>query len=161
MQPRDYRETGQAMAAYIQTYLGNHPDSVECLLFRTDTTAVETVAPGVDVVGSLESDERAVSYLDPVPARAVILAYGAAVTVSNDGQVPDGFMDQPTILILDVADVPKQSIIQYCEYTDDTNIRRVNLYVIRSESMGSMPGAGLRHYCIPFQSFEDVGGNAP
>lgn len=161
MQPRDYRETGQAISDNLAIYIGNHPDAFDCLLFRADGASAEVIAPGADVVGSLESNERAISYLDPILARAVKVPDGLPVSVSNDSTEPDGFQEQPVILILNVNDAPKQSIIQYNEYVDMLNVRQVNLYIVQSDSIGSLPGAGLRHYCMPFQSFEDVGGNAP
>ena len=161
IQPRDYRAPGQAISENLHTYIANHPDAFDCLLFRTNGSSIETVAPGVDVVGSLESSERGVTYLDPIPARAVKVPDGLPLGMTNDTSEPDGFQDQPVVLILNVDSAPRQSIIQFNEYVDAVNIRQVNLYIIRSDSMGSMPGAGLRHYCIPFQSFDDVVGNIP
>lgn len=161
MQPRDYRPTGQAISDNLRTFITNHPDAFDCLLFRADTSAIETIAPGTDVVGSLESNERAITYLNPIPARAVKVPDGLPMSASNDAMEPDGFQEQPVVLILNVSDTPKQSIVQYNEYVDALNVRRVNLYIVQSESMGSMPGAGLRHYCIPFQAFDDVVGNKP
>jgi hypothetical protein len=71
-------------------------------------------------------------------------------------------MDQPVTLVLNVAEVPKQSVVQYTEYADGNAVRQVSLYVVRSEPMGAAPGAGLlKHYCIPFRGFDNVEENEP
>jgi len=163
MQPRDYRETGAALADNLKAYLESHPDAFDCLLFTAIDGVGEIVVPGEDVVGSLERNERAVTYSDPVPARALKVPDGIPVVVTDDAGEAEGYLDAPIVLILNVAEVPKQSVIQYAEYSDDSTVRTVNVYVVRSESMSSIPGASglLKHYCIPFRAFDDVEGNRP
>ncbi len=159
-QPRDYRETGQALAANIQAMIENHPDSFECDLYEAIPSQVETVAPGVDVVGTLESEERSISYKTPVEIRAILVPAPelALLGVTVDGAEADGYMDAPVVLRLSAPKVPEQSIIKYFEYIDDDEVKEVLLYVQSSVAIGKAPGAGLLHYCLPYQAFDDVTG---
>ena len=71
--PRDYRSTHAALAGNVQVMLLNHPDAFEALLYKADLAHPETVAPGVDVVGALDTEERTLEYADPVPCKAMIV----------------------------------------------------------------------------------------
>jgi len=153
--PRDYRTTGQAVASNINTTIAQHPDSFECLLYRADTSVLETTASNADVVGVMESSERAVTYLDPVNARALKVVEGPFfMEAANAGDAPDGSLEQPLVLVLDLEPVPEQSVIQYEEMLDDESRRLVSVFVMKNDMIGSGPHAKMRHYCIPFQSFE-------
>lgn len=43
--------------------------------------------------------------------------------------------------------------IQWAEYVDDTNLRDVSMYVVRSEQVGVAPGVYAKLYCLPMQAF--------
>jgi len=155
MIPRDYRATGNALTADINATITYHPDSFECLLYMADFSAPETVASNADVVGSMETSERAVTYLDPVGARAMRIVEGPFFqSATNAGDGPDGNLDQPLVLVLNLEPVPEQSIIQYEEMIGEDDRRMVSVYVVKSDLIGSIPGGKERHYCIPFKSIE-------
>lgn len=155
MIPRDYRATGAALTGNINLQINNHPDSFECLLYRADLSATETVADNEDVVGSMESSERAVTYADPIGARALRIVEGPFFqSATNLGDGPDGNADQPLVLVLSVEPVPEQSVIQYEEMVSEDDRRLVSVFVVRGDLIGSIPGGKQRHYCIPFQGFD-------
>ena len=61
-------------------------------------------------------------------------------------------MTASVVLVLNVADVPKQSVVQYAEYMAGGAVRQVYVYVAMSEPMDAVPGAGqIKHYCIEFR----------
>lgn len=161
MIPRDYRLTGNAMGENLKTFIENHPDAFDILLFRSNTSAPATVAVNADVVGSMESLERAISYHDPIEGRAVKLPEGIPYEIADSGDIADGNMEQPTALLINIDGIPKQSIVQYEEYTSTTERRLVNLYIVSSEMISQAPGSGEKHFCIPFPAFSDVAGNTP
>lgn len=161
MIPRDYRSTGKALADNINATIRQHPDKFECLLYRADLSAPETVASSNDVVGSMETSERAVTYLDPIPAIALrVIAESFFLEAANTGDTPDGNIEQPYVLMLAPVDpaepdhVPEQSIIQFEEMINDTDRRLISIYVVRNDLVGSAPGGKTRQYCIPFQGFD-------
>ncbi len=154
MKTRDYRDFNQAMAGDFLTFVNNHPDAIDVLLFKPVPDSAETLAIDLDVVGALEDEERSLEYSNPIMSKAVIFPDEAPFIVADAGGEPDGNMDQPTILLLADPDIPKQSVVQYREMVDDTNIRVVSLYILRSEIVGEAPGACHKHYCLPFQVFD-------
>jgi len=150
---RDYRDFNKAMSDDFLTYVNNHPDAIDVLLFRPDTATLEKTAVTTDVVGALESEERAMEYLDPIIVKAVIIPDAISSSAVDAGGEPDGAEGQPVIMLIG-ADVPKQSVVQYREYINDTDVRMVSLYVLRSEIVGEAPGVCERHYCVPFHAFD-------
>lgn len=154
--PRDYRSTHLALAVNVSTMLDDHPDAFEVLYYKADLTHPETVAPGVDVVGALDSSERTLEYADPVTCKAMIVPEFKPFPMSNDGNRVDGVEADPVVLLLSVVDVPEQSVIQWSEYVDATNLRDVAMYVVRSEQVGVAPGVYAKLYCLPMQAFGDL-----
>jgi hypothetical protein len=154
MKPRDFRDFNEALAADIRADIIQHPDSIDVLVFRPDMAAMETMAEDEDVVGSIEAEERAVPYLDPVIVRGQILNEQFPFDLSDQGDEPDGNMDQPVVILMADAEIPKQTALQYEEFINATDIRKVSLAILRSELIGKAPGAASKHYCIPVQLFE-------
>ena len=154
--PRDYRSTHLALAVNVATMLDDHPDAFEALYYKADLTHPETVAPGVDVVGALDSSERTLEYDDPVTCKAMIVPEFKPFPMSNDGNRVDGVEPDPVVLLLSIVDVPEQSVIQWSEYVDATNLRDVAMYVVRSEQVGVAPGVYAKLYCLPMQAFGDL-----
>lgn len=156
VKPRDYRTPHAALSGDIKTMVTNHPDAFEVLLYRSDLASPETVAPGEDVVGALDVDERSLEYDDPVECMAMIVPDGAPFAMTLDGTRADGEQDAPIVLLLSESGVPEQSVVQWLEYVDATNLREVAVYVARSEQVGIAPGACARLYCLPMQAFGDL-----
>lgn len=152
MRIRDYSSFNKPIADNITIYIQNHPDAVEAFLFRANHDLPEQTAVTTDVVGAIESNERSLTYQPPLYTKIVILPDQMPFMAADVGGGPDGNMEQPVVLLIGDADVPKQSVIQYEEYESETETRSISLYVVRSEGMGEAPGVGLRHYCLPFFS---------
>lgn len=156
MSARDYRSTHAALAGSVLTMLLNHPDAFDVLLYRPDLAHPETVAPGADVVGALDSKERTLEYADPVPAKAMLVPEFEPVTLTLDGDRPDGVTVEPVVVLLSVSDVPEQSVIQWSEYVDATNTRDIAMYVVDGKQVGVAPGVCSKLYCLPMQAFGDL-----
>jgi len=154
MEQRDYRDFNKEMSDDFMVFVRFHPDAFDILLFKPDMATLEKVAVDQDVVGALESEERALEYLDPVITRAVLIPDETPFTSVDVGGEPDGNMDQPTVILIADPDIPKQSVVQYREFINDTDVRVVSLYIMRSEIIGEAPGACEKHYCFPFQVFD-------
>lgn len=154
MKNRDYRNFNQAINYDFMVFVNHHPDAIDILLFRPDPESLETMAVDQDVVGAIESEERSIEYLDPVMTRAVLVPDDYLASAVDAGGEPDGDMAQPVAMLVGEPDVPQQSIVQYREYINDTDVRVVSLYVMRSEIIGEAPGLGIKHYCVPFQAFD-------
>jgi len=154
MKTRDYRDFSRAMADDFMVYVRNHPDAFEALLFKPDQDSPEKTAVNTDVVGALEAEERALEYQDPAIVKVVQIPDEFPFGSVDAGGEPDGNADQPVVLLIGDPSVPKQSIVQYREFINDTDLRAVSLYVMRSEIIGEAPGACEKHYCVPFQAFD-------
>lgn len=154
MKERDYRDFNAAMSGDFMIFVNSHPDAFDILLFKPDLSSQEKVTEETDVVGALESEERSLEYLDPIMTKAVLVPDEYPFGVVEAGGEPDGNMDQPVVLLIADPDIPKQSIAQYREYINDTDVRKVSLYVLRSEIIGEAPGVCEKHYCVPFQVFD-------
>ncbi|HCE68412.1 MAG: hypothetical protein A2X82_20055 [Geobacteraceae bacterium GWC2_55_20] len=154
--PRNYRNVHAAIAVNAATMFDDHPDAFEVLYYKADLSHPETVAPGLDVVGALDSSERTLEYDDPFPCKAIIVPEFKPFPMSDDGNRTDGVEPDPVVLLLSIIDVPEQSVIQWAEYVDDTNLRDVSMYVVRSEQVGVAPGVYAKLYCLPMQAFGDL-----
>lgn len=154
MKARDYRNFNKAMSEDFMIFVRNHPDAFDILLFKPDPDTLEKVAIDSDTVGTLEAEERSIEYLDPIMTKAVLVPDEFPFGVVDAGGEPDGNMDQPSVLLIADPEIPKQSIVQYREYVNDTDVRVVSLYVMRSEIIGEAPGVCEKHYCVSFQVFD-------
>jgi hypothetical protein len=154
MKARDYRDFGKAMNDDFMVFVRNHPDAIDVLLFKPDLASVEKLAVDSDVVGALETEDRSLEYDDPIMTKAVLVPAEYPFGSVLDGGEPDGDMDQPVVLLIADPEIPQQSVVQYREYVNDTDVRVVSLYVLRSQIIGEAPGVCEKHYCIPFQVFD-------
>ena len=72
--PRDYRQPGRVLKQDLSTLLAASPEAFDCLVWiAKDSSHDEQVTVEQDVVGSIESGERAQSYEKPIQARARIV----------------------------------------------------------------------------------------
>lgn len=151
MTARDYRKHSKAIAGDLATQFDQDPDAFDILLYKPDLDSQESVTSQTDVVGSLESDERALEYADPIPSRAVRVPFEFRFLALEEGDAPsqDSQDKQPVILLIKEPDVPKQSVIQFEEYVDDENTRIATYYVLYSEAYGQAPVITYAHYCVP------------
>lgn len=154
MKPRDYRDFNAAMSEDFMVFVRSHPDAFDILLFKPDLSSQEKVTEETDVVGALESEERSLKYLDPIITKAVLVPDEYPFGVVEAGGEPDGNIGQPVVLLIADPEILKQTIVQYREYINDTDVRKVSLYVLRSEIIGEAPGVCEKHYCVPFQVFD-------
>ena len=156
LKPRDYRAPQVGIADNIKKFIEQSPDSFECLLYRADITGQEVVTAEVDTVGSLESIERDITYQPPVKCRALAIPDDAPKEVDIEGEAQALTGVDPSVFILTEVNVPDQSVIQYREYINATEIRDIALYVVYSGWVGLAPGVHPKHYCLPMQDFEDL-----
>lgn len=157
LKPRDYREPLAGLAGNVKTFIETHPDSFECLLYQADPTTPETVAANVDVVGSIESTERTLTYKSPEPTMAFIVPDANPRDVEIDGDDLSSDLAEAVVLLIAFDPVPQQSIIQYREMVNDSDTPRdVTLYVHHIDQVGSGPGVCKRYYCMPMQKFTDL-----
>jgi hypothetical protein len=152
MKRRDHRKFNAAIAKCMDIFLQRHPDAIDAILFKADHAHQETSSVMSDVVGSMEAEERALTYLSPVVTRIFPFPPEAVLSADDYGDHCDGNMDQPIAVLIEEPDVPKQSIIQYEEYISPTEVRAVALYVVHAEMLGGE--AGKKYYCMPFQAFD-------
>lgn len=156
MANRDYRERSAVLASDIQARLEQHPDSFDCLIYRSIRSTAEDVVAGLvaDVVGSSEGSERKIDYADPVEARALIVPdEGFLFSAYTEGSDEENINSSqgPLVLLLSESNIPKQSIVTWNEFIGqaDTDTKEVRVYVLESKSFGKAPSAGLKHYCVP------------
>ncbi|MBF0121264.1 MAG: hypothetical protein HQK79_20715 [Desulfobacterales bacterium] len=145
----DYREISQSIANNIDILFESHPDAFDVLLFKAKPEALETVSIMPDVVGSLESNERAIEYEDPIKTRAFRVPDDLQNFLTLDGSMPNDNQDNPVILYIQERDIPAQSVIQYHEYINQKEARTVTLYLLKSEAIGKSPSISVKHYFIP------------
>lgn len=156
MSPRDYRSTHAEIATNILAYINGHPDAFDALLYMADSSVLETTAPGADVVGSIEGDERNVSYADPVSCRAVMVQDQSPLEMTSDGDIGNRSTVDPVVMMISVGSVANQSVIQYFEFQSQTDQREISLYVLKSELVGTAPGVYQKLFCLPMQNFTDI-----
>ena len=92
--PRDYRQPGRVLKQDLSTLLAASPEAFDCLVWiAKDSSHDEQVTVEQDVVGSIESGERAQSYEKPIQARARIvpdnaLAFGVLSSALAENFIP-------------------------------------------------------------------------
>ena len=162
MNPRDYRERSNVLSTDLVTWLDDHPDGFDCLLYRAIRSNPEDVTDGIvaDVVGSSEGSERKIEYADPVETRGMLIPEEAFLfSAYTDGSVDEnvGSTDQPIVLLLKEQDVPKQSVVTWMEYSGlGAETKEVRVYILESKAFGKAPSAGLKHYCIPMKDEGEI-----
>lgn len=163
--PRDYRLPGRVLKDDLATLLRDSPEAFDCLVWiAKDSTHDEQVTVEEDVVGSIESGERAQSYEEPVPARARIVPDdGLAFGVLSSG-LAENFLgtSQPLRLLLSVPGVRKYSLIQWLEYPtlDAESPEPRTVYVLDSAPIGRTLGVGIAYTCLPLPALGEIPDNA-
>lgn len=163
--PRDYRQPGRVLKQDLSTLLDVSPEAFDCLVFRALPSEDEQVTIEQDVVGSIESGERAQSYAEPVEARARIvpdegLAFGVLSSALAENFIG---ASQPMNILLSVPGVRKYSLVQWMEFpdvdSDGAELRTV--YVLDSKPVGRTLGAGVIYTCLPLPALGEVPQRAP
>ena len=154
MKARDYSATHAAIAGDIGTFIKNHPDNFEILLFKAINSSKETTAISADVVGSIESQERQIDYEEePIIVTALKYPGGDPILISDTEDNPIAKLDQPITLLIDCPDIPVQSFFEINEYISLNHIK-VNTYIIAEiENISEAPGSGKKYICTPFHDF--------
>ena len=119
--PRDYRQPGRVLKQDLSTLLAASPEAFDCLVWiAKDSSHDEQVTVEQDVVGSIESGERAQSYEKPIQARARIVPDDALAFGVLSSALAENFIgaSQPMRIILSVPGARKYSLIQWLEFPD-------------------------------------------
>lgn len=154
MTTRDYRETNLLVASDLSTMLAEDPDAVDVLIYKAILGTPETNTALInDVVGSLESDERAIEYADPISSKALFLPFDFQAILAMDSGAMAGDFETPVVMLIKGAEIPKASVVQYDEFAGVSDIRTVTLYVMKAEAVGQSPAIAFKYYLIPF--FDD------
>jgi hypothetical protein len=164
MNPLDFRQTNIQIADDLDVFFDSDgEDIIDILLFRARIDYPEDVVLDggvVDVVGSIEEGERALTYDDPVQSKAKVIPFETPFLSTFDGEDPlDTSNDTPIVMLIKAQDVPKYSVVQYQEFVSSTEVRRVSLCVMKSETFGRSPVIGTKHYMIPFIEDEGILGH--
>jgi hypothetical protein len=155
--PRDYRPRSAVLSQDFITMLDDHPDSFDCLLYKAIRSTAENVVEGLllDVVGASEGSERKIDYADPIETRGRLVPEEQFLFAAyTDGTIDEniGSSDQPMVLLLKEADVPKQSVVSWLEFTGQgTETKEIRVYILESKAFGKAPTVGLKHYVIPMK----------
>ena len=114
--PRDYRQPGRVLKQDLSTLLAASPEAFDCLVW----IAKDASHDEQDVVGSIESGERAQSYEKPIQARARIVPDDALAFGVLSSALAENFIgaSQPMRIILSVPGARKYSLIQWLEFPD-------------------------------------------
>jgi hypothetical protein len=131
------------------------PDAVDLLLYKALIGNPETVVETEDVVGSIEADERAIEYDDPIDTRGIFLPFDFGGIMAMDSGAQPGDFEVPVVMLIKETDIPKGSVVQYDEYVSDTEVQTFSMYILKSEAVGQAPSITMKHYMIPF--FDDEG----
>lgn len=154
MAARDYRKTNQALATALMALLDQSPNAIDLILFKALPGTEEVVAEGADVVGTMESRERRIDYADPDNTKGLIIPDESIILgMSDDGESPVPG-EEPIIMLVKTPDIPKQSVIWYEEYINETDTEEHYFYLLKSEAIGESPAMIMKHYFIPFFGFD-------
>lgn len=152
---RDYRTTNTLISADLDTMFDQDPDAIDILLFKARRGNPETVVETEDVVGSVEADDRAVEYDDPIDSRGIFLPFEFDGILAMDSGEKQGDYETPVVMLIKEKDIPKGSVVQYDEFISATETQTLTMYIIKSEAVGQAPAIAMKHYLIPF--FDDEG----
>lgn len=159
LHPRDYRATGSVLQTDLATMLNSHPEAFDCLIFPALEGKNESVAVEADPVGALDSNERAQTYSQPEPGRALIVpeeGFGFDVLA---GELANSFLgaSSPMNILLSMT-VRNYSLIQWLEYAtpDAAEPELRTVYVLDSKATGRTTGAGVIYICVPLPALGEV-----
>ena len=164
--PRDYRQPGRVLKQDLSTLLAASPEAFDCLVWiAKDSSHDEQVTVEQDVVGSIESGERAQSYEKPIQARARIVPDEALAFGVLSSALAENFIgaSQPMRIILSVPGARKYSLIQWLEFPtlDAEEPEPRTVYIMDSAPIGRTLGVGLVHTCLPLPALGEVPAAAP
>lgn len=163
--PRNAEYIAQAriLQADMETLLKQHPEAFDCIVFAAQEDQDEMVSSELDVVGSLESGERAQTYAKPVRCRALIAPneeQDFGVLSSGLGENFDS-AERPLALLLSIPGVRTYSLVQWLEYASpalasDEAVTARTVYVLKTSPIGHSMGAGVLYLCQPLPAMGEV-----
>lgn len=159
LRPRDFRAPGTVLQADFATMLQHDPKAFDCLIFPALPGRDETVAVEADPVGALDSNERAQTYGQPEPGRALIVPEEGLDFDVLAGELANSFLGASAPMnILLSKPVRNFSLIQWLEYAtpdaEEPELRTV--YVLDSKAAGRTAGAGVVYICAPLPALGEV-----
>ncbi|MCV6589094.1 MAG: hypothetical protein OIF57_08705 [Marinobacterium sp.] len=139
-------------SADLQKTIEQSPTSFDVIIFPADgeKEVVAQQAHELDVVGSLESHERAFEYGDPVTARALEPAQEMVGWGLSSGEGV-GFSEEGLKLLISVP-VKKRSVVCFMTEQLDGSYSLQMLYLLSSTGIGGKTPIGYTHTLIPFMS---------
>lgn len=159
----EYIEQARILQTDMETLLKYHPEAFDCIVFAAQEGQDEMVSSELDVVGSLESGERAQTYAKPVRCRALIAPdeeQDFGVLSSGLGENFDS-AERPLTLLLSIPGVRKYSLVQWLEYAspalaseEEVTVRTV--YVLKTSPIGHSMGAGVLYLCQPLPAMGEL-----
>ena len=159
IKPRDFRPSGRILRKDLATTLEQDPKAFDCLIFPAYKDQDETVTVVEDVVGSLDSGERAQSYGGPILGRAMIVPDEALGFEVLSGELANSFngANQPMNILLSEA-VRNYSLIQWKEYADPDDLEPElrTVYVLDAKPIGKVAGSGVIYVCMPMPAMGEV-----
>lgn len=159
MEHRDYSQTANYLAEQAATLLARHPDAFSGVLYRAVAGSAEVLDPLTARRGaSLQDDEHAVTYEDPVPVRLFELPRESHLILNDMSDLPLGFEEEPVTFLCSADQIPRGSIITYEEYLSQAENREVSMYVISSEGVGKAPVSITKYHCIPLYDATSIPG---
>lgn len=159
LRPRDFRAPGSVLQTDLATMLKHDPKAFDCLIFPALPGKDETVAVTEDVVGALDSEERAQTYGQPEQGRAMIVPEEALGFDVLAGELANSFLGASTPMnILLSMPVRNYSLIQWREFAtpdaEEPELRTV--YVLDSKAAGRTAGAGVVYICAPLPALGEI-----
>lgn len=159
LRPRDFRAPGSLLQTDLATMLKHDPKAFDCLIFPALPGKDETVAVTEDVVGTLDSEERAQTYGQPEQGRAMIVPEEALGFDVLAGELANSFLGASTPMnILLSMPVRNYSLIQWREFAtpdaEEPELRTV--YVLDSKAAGRTAGAGVVYICAPLPALGEI-----
>lgn len=132
--------------------LDQHPMAFDVIIFPVAGAKEDVTAESMeDVVGSLESDERQLSYGAPVVTQALEPSHSIefrSMLSDGDGYGVEG-ADDPWRLLIKGRPVPKRSVLAYVVDTGQGLALQV-MYVMGAQSIARRAPAGYLYQLIPY-----------
>lgn len=148
-----HRPATDQLTQDFNAMIGQHPMAFDVVVFPVAGEKEDVTAPAMeDVVGSLESDERQLSYGEPFITLALepqhsIEAHGMLSSGIGYGVEQDG--GDAWRLLIQQGPVPKRSVVAYVMDTGQ-GLALQTLYVMGAKSIGRRAPAGYVYELIPY-----------
>ncbi|MGP9633808.1 hypothetical protein ACT3R7_12145 [Halomonas sp. AOP43-A1-21] len=148
-----HRPATDQLTQDFNAMIEQHPMAFDVIVFPVGGEKEDVTAPAMqDVVGSLESDERQLSYGEPFVTLALepqhsiemhsMLSSGMGYGVEQEGGTP-------WRLLIRQGPVPKRSVVAYVTDTGQ-GLALQTLYVMGANSIGRRAPAGYVYELIPY-----------